>query len=313
MKSKFLGILMVVVLASILVFVSTKNHQIPKEEPVPSEDTFVQESVSEEIQAENTSIIDSVTEDSTTKQTISKQIKEIQEPTITKQPEPVVAESKDEEPQIIEEKKPAVTYTTQDIVKTWRPYVVRVTCIFLDANGNKKSYSDGSGLLSNNPSKDSIVVTNKHVFSPANMASSDYCEVYFPESKEVVKVEKKDRFVNGKGYDLGALVITQPSKYISELTKKQLTETKDCSLSSEATDSIVIIGYPKGASKEDVSYKEGQLVGYRDPYFISSATVAEGYSGGIAVSLKDNCFVGTVSAAYKEDLTKSLILDVNKF
>lgn len=312
MKSKILGIFVVVCFASILIFVFTKNHQAAPEESVPSEDTFVQESIAEEMQIENTDIPNPAVEDSTTKQTISKQAKETQEPITTKQLEPVV-ESKVEESIIVEEKKPIVTYTTQDIIKTWRPYVVRVTCIFLDANGSKKSYSDGSGLLSNNPSKGSIIVTNKHVFSPANMASSDYCEVYFPESKEVVKVDKKDRFVNGKGYDLGALVITQPSSYVSELTKAQLTNTKDCPANQDSTDNIIIVGYPKGSSKEDISYKEGQLVGYRNPYFISSATVVEGYSGGIAVSLKDNCFVGTVSAAYKEDMTKSLILDVNKF
>lgn len=209
---------------------------------------------------------------------------------------------------------PKENYKLEDVVKAWRPYTVRVTCITLDSNGNKKSYSDGSGFLTVDPAKGPTVFTNKHVFYTTNRASSDYCDVYFPESKEVVKVEKKDRYVSSKGYDRGTLVITQPSEYISTLVKNKNITVNDCvRANTESTDDIVIMGYPMGKPKDDISYAQGKIVGYQDRYFVSTATIVSGYSGGVAVSLKDNCYLGIPTYSQKDDLSKSLILDINKF
>jgi hypothetical protein len=207
----------------------------------------------------------------------------------------------------------SIVYNVQNVLNMWRPYVVRVTCIILDEHGNKKSFSDGSGFLSNDP-KGALIITNKHVFSPHNNSVTDYCDVYFPESKETVRIEKKDRYTNSKGHDLGALVVTNPSNHVSHLLRNDSTTSRNCiAVKPDSDDDLVIIGYPKGSSKTDISYEQGKLSGYIGSYFISTAKVTEGYSGGIAVSLKNNCFLGITSAAYKEDLTKSLILDVNQF
>lgn len=209
---------------------------------------------------------------------------------------------------------PKENYKLEDVVKAWRPYTVRVTCITLDSNGNKKSYSDGSGFLTIDPAKGPTIFTNKHVFYTTNGASSDYCDVYFPESKEVVKVEKKDRYVSSKGYDRGTLVITQPSEYVSNLVKNKKITVNDCiRANAESTDDIVIMGYPMGKPKDDISYAQGKIDGYQDKYFVSTATIVSGYSGGVAVSLKDNCYLGIPTYSQKDDLSKSLILDINKF
>lgn len=214
---------------------------------------------------------------------------------------------------------PAITplkenYKLEDVVKAWRPYTVRVTCITLDANGNKKSYSDGSGFLTVNPNRGPMVFTNKHVFYVKDGTLSDYCDVYFPESKEVIKIEKKNRFVSGKGQDRGALVIAQPSEYISNLVKNKKITVNDClRANADSTDEIVILGYPIGKPKDDISYAQGKIVGYQDKYFVSTATIVSGYSGGVAVSLKDNCYLGIPTYSQKDDLSKSLILDINKF
>lgn len=209
---------------------------------------------------------------------------------------------------------PKENYKLEDVVKAWRPYTVRVTCITLDSNGNKKSYSDGSGFLTVDPSKGPTIFTNKHVFYTTNGASSDYCDIYFPENKEVVKVEKKDRYVSSKGYDRGTLVITQPSEYVSNLVKNKKITVNDCiRANAESIDDIVIMGYPMGKPKDDISYAQGKIVGYQDKYFVSTATIVSGYSGGVALSLKDNCYLGIPTYSQKDDLSKSLILDINKF
>jgi hypothetical protein len=209
---------------------------------------------------------------------------------------------------------PKENYKLEDVIKEWRPFVVRVTCITLDSNGNKKSYSDGSGFLAYDPIKGPSVITNKHVFYVKDGISTNYCDIYFPENKEVVKVEKKDRSVSSKGHDRGNLVITQPSEYVSNLAKNPIAISRDCkNAKPDSTDDIVIMGYPIGKPKDDISYAQGKIVGYQDRYFVSTATIVSGYSGGVAVSLKDNCYLGIPTYSQKDDLSKSLILDINKF
>ncbi len=209
---------------------------------------------------------------------------------------------------------PKENYKLEDVIKEWRPFVVRVTCITLDSNGNKKSYSDGSGFLAYDPAKGPTVITNKHVFYVKDGISTNYCDIYFPENKEVVKVEKKDRSVSSKGHDRGNLVITQPSEYVSNLAKNPIAISRDCkNTKPDSTDDVVIMGYPMGRPKDDISYSQGKIVGYQEKYFVSTATIVSGYSGGVAVSLKDNCYLGIPTYAQKDDLSKSLILDINKF
>jgi hypothetical protein len=228
---------------------------------------------------------------------------------------PVVEEKievKEETPPFVEAVKE--NYKLEDVVKAWRPYVVRVTCIILDSNGNKKSYSDGSGFLTFNPAKGPTIFTNKHVFSLPDGTATNYCDVYFPDSKEVVRVDKKDRYISSKGYDKGSLLITQPSEYVSTLSKNTRFTINDCiKANQDSTDDIVIMGYPIGKPKDDISYSQGKIVGYNDHFFISTATLVNGYSGGVAVSLKDNCYLGIPTYSQKEDSSKSLILDINKF
>ncbi len=311
MKNKITGIILVVFCISAFIFYFLNKQPKTTEEIIPiNENVLTQESISNEEPFE----ADDLEED------VANQVAE--ENVIEIKPQisiPVVNESISLVETQVEDKKEEVKikevaqYNVQDVVKTWRPYVVRVTCIVLDENGNKKSYSDGSGFLSNDP-KGALIITNKHVFNPYNNPVTDYYDVYFPESKETVRIEKKDRYTNSKGHDLGALVITDPSSHISNLLRNDSITSRNCTaVKSDSDDSLVIIGYPKGSSKTDVSYEQGKLSGYIGSYFISTAKVTEGYSGGIAVSLKDNCFLGITSAAYKEDLTKSLILDVNQF
>lgn len=251
-------------------------------------------------------------------------------------------EPKKEEPKIVQKSKPAVSkklisekivptetspvvvpptpvvilqkenYKLEDVIKEWRPNTVRVTCITLDDQGNKKSYSDGSGLLTMDSSKNIFVLTNKHVFFVKG-ALSDYCDIYFPVNGEIYKVEKTERATSTDGKDLARLKILRPTEYIREVIRDS-SKKRDCkNTTPNSTDDLVILGYPQGKPKNDISYATGKIVGYLDNYFISSATITNGYSGGVAVSLKDNCLLGTPSASKKDDLTKSLILDINRF
>jgi hypothetical protein len=219
----------------------------------------------------------------------------------------------------VKTEQPVITvkenYKIEDVVKEWRPYVASIICITTDSQGIKKSYTLGSGLLSNDPVKGPSILTARHLFNLKDGTLTNYCEVQFPDNKsEVIKIEKKDRYVSNKGFDKGVLVITQPSEYIKNLIKNSETISRDCkNTKPDSTDDIIIMGYPFDKSRDDISYSIGKIVGYKNNYFVSSATLVEGYSGGVPVSLKDNCYLGIPSYITQADPTKSYIFDINKF
>lgn len=202
--------------------------------------------------------------------------------------------------------------TENEIINIWKPYTVRVTCISLDSNGNRKSYSDGSGLLSKTLKGAPVVITNKHVLYTKNNTLSSYCNVYLPTTKEIIKVLKKD-FSASKNKDIANLAIRKPTESITDLLKNDKQISNDCkNVKIDSTENIAILGYPIGSNKSEVSIVKGLITEYEDYFYVSSATIVSGYSGGVAISLKDNCYLGIPTYAKKDDLSKSLILDVNK-
>ncbi len=205
-----------------------------------------------------------------------------------------------------------VTLTEDEIINIWKPYTVRVTCITLDEYGNKKSYSDGSGLLSRSSKGTPLVVTNKHVLFTKNKKLSDYCNVYFPTTKEVIKVTSRDR-TGSKTKDIANLIIKKPTDSVTNLLKNDKLISKDCkNVKLDSSEKIAILGYPLGSNKSEVSVIKGTITNYEEYFYVSNATIVSGYSGGVAISLKDNCYLGIPTYVKKDDLSKSLILDVNK-
>ncbi len=56
---------------------------------------------------------------------------------------------------------------------------------------------------------------------------------------------------------------------------------------------------------------EGIISGFDENYFITSAKVEQGNSGGAAISLKNNCYLGTPTFSTKGNLESlARILDV---
>ena len=65
-----------------------------------------------------------------------------------------------------------------------------------------------------------------------------------------------------------------------------------CTRKPSVGDSVVILGYPSIGSRTSVTATEGIIAGYDGNYFITSAKVEQGNSGGAAILVKDNCLLG---------------------
>ena len=85
-----------------------------------------------------------------------------------------------------------------------------------------------------------------------------------------------------------------------------------CRVKAASGDRIVVLGYPAIGAKGDVTVTEGIISGYEEKFYITSAKIEQGVSGGVAVLVDKNCYLGIptfVRAGEVESLGR--ILDSN--
>lgn len=210
----------------------------------------------------------------------------------------------------------STTLTEEEVLSLWKPYVVKVTCVLLNKDGSKKSYSEGTGILGNYK-KGIQVLSNRYIYNVKGY-SANYCEVTIPTSKEVFKIDKKNWSINSQQERI-LFSIKQPSehlKWLMSLPDYKKTQI-DCKSKQILVGSdLAILGYPKGSDKSQASVIKGKVLSTSSStseYITSDIKMQEGLAGGVTISQSNNCYVGIATFAKKEDSTKSLILDVNKF
>ena len=88
---------------------------------------------------------------------------------------------------------------------------------------------------------------------------------------------------------MGYIYINNPSDYFKNLTQTSLLFVRKKPFLG---DEIVVLGYPSIGSRNGLTATEGIVSGFDGNYFITSAKVEQGNSGGAAILLKDNCLLG---------------------
>ena len=79
-------------------------------------------------------------------------------------------------------------------------------------------------------------------------------------------------------------------------------------------EAVVVLGYPGIGSDTDITATEGIISGYEDTYYVTSANIDHGNSGGAAILLKDNCFLGIPTYVESGELESlGRILDWNEY
>jgi hypothetical protein len=73
------------------------------------------------------------------------------------------------------------------------------------------------------------------------------------------------------------------------------------------------LGYPSIGAKESITATEGILSGFDEEYYTTSAKIEQGNSGGAAIHVKNDCFLGLptlVLAGRIESLARILPITV---
>ncbi len=184
------------------------------------------------------------------------------------------------------------------IIKRWRPLVAYIECDFKYTTGETYLVQSGSGtLFGYDSSNDIFVFTNKHVVTDSEGYTPDSCIVKLPDHDKFFNIPSgQDLFYRSKDYDFATIKISDPDDYVKNLvsaTKKSIACINKASLGS----SIVILGYPSIGSQTDITATEGIISGYDNNYYITSAKVEHGNSGGAAIlyTSTDSCDLGIPS------------------
>lgn len=228
------------------------------------------------------------------------------------------------------------------IIKEWTPKIARITCHFkLDPKfynffiKNGLDYSDqtlsGSGLLTQTETNNVIsidVITNKHVINGHNgFSTTDSCEIDFPNGHKYFtdindvyyqgKTAPRIEYISGVPYatsadsDSGWLRIKNYDSYIKELLGNGSATI--CKEFPQIGDGIVVLGYPGIGSGKGITATEGIISGIEQNFFVTSAKIEHGNSGGAAIFINKNCYFGIPTFAVSgkvESLAR--ILDIRK-
>jgi S1-C subfamily serine protease len=188
---------------------------------------------------------------------------------------------------ISEVEKNLSSLNIEPIVSSWRPRTAYLECSF------KSGKSSGSGVLMNfekGTGQVLGVLTNQHVLVVNNVVA-DSCTVTFPDYTDKITVNRSsgDIEVSSEGLDFGRLVIRNAP---ASLSLRAASKTNTCSAKPAVGSELVILGYPNIGTSGDITATEGIVSGTDGDFYITSAKIERGNSGGPAVLVKDNCLVG---------------------
>ena len=185
--------------------------------------------------------------------------------------------------------KTTTTANLSSIIKNWEGRVVHISCDFSMENSYLRYRSEGSGVILELGGISTQVLTNRHVLIPdSNLYHLDFCKIQLSESNNFL-IDVGDIRVSTSEYDWGILTI---NKQDSELQKIANSKISICENKPNLGDTVVVLGYPSIGSQNSVTATEGIISGFDGNYFITSAKVEQGNSGGAAILSKENCFLG---------------------
>jgi len=210
-----------------------------------------------------------------------------------------------------------------DIIAQWTQNIAYVVCKFTITNSqtitNLRKYGvdtapsvlAGSGFVysittKHSPTPAIAIITNRHVLNAHNgFSSPSFCEITLPGNHKYIVGEEDVyfqnengeggdvEFINGQPYvipitDAGWLWVKTPDSYIKDLAIKP----KLCDVLPRIGDDVVILGYPGIGADTGITATEGIVSGNEGKYFVTSAKVEHGNSGGAALYKDKNCYFG---------------------
>lgn len=184
--------------------------------------------------------------------------------------------------------------TISEIVNEWKPRASFIYCAWRNPVTKELTRGLGSGTLNYFNNTGFNIMTNKHVLFNDGL-NPLFCNVLFPFDKDFEVNFSSNNIIGGNDEDWGYIKLPDNDPFLSKFNKKGVNL---CNLDSvEIGDEIIILGFPTIGSNYGVTATNGIISGVEPNYFITSAKIDHGNSGGTAILLKDDCYLGIPSSA----------------
>jgi len=174
------------------------------------------------------------------------------------------------------------------LIEQWRSIIAYVECDFYYKGTDIKYLTAaGSGVLNKRDYKGyPILITNRHVVVDQEKYSPKVCRIKLPDRKDIISVPTENILESSKGYDVAKIWIGY-HPYSGDYYSFDI-----CTETPFIGEEIIILGYPAIGSSVGITATEGIISGYDGDYYITSAKVEHGNSGGAAILVSENCYLG---------------------
>ncbi len=163
----------------------------------------------------------------------------------------------------------------------WSPFVYRLTCSFKNGQDEDLETSKGSAVLEHTPVGVRLI-TNRHVLE-RDEARLTGCTLSTLDGDTEIDIRNSD-IVLSEDVDFGYARISDNLSAMFSFQK--------CAEKPHIGDPVLILGYPAIGAKESITATEGIISGFDEEYYTTSAKIERGNSGGAAVDIERNCFLG---------------------
>lgn len=166
-------------------------------------------------------------------------------------------------------------------IAAWSPFVYTLACRF-SLSGGGSDTDRGSATLERTSSGVRLI-TNKHVIERTDSAKLEECTLSKPDTDTEIEV------------DAGSFVKNEDADYAYAFLSTgadAMLFSQRCAQKPAIGDTVLILGYPGIGAKESITATEGIISGFDEDYYTTSAKIEKGNSGGAAVDVKRNCFLG---------------------
>ncbi len=190
------------------------------------------------------------------------------------------------------------------IIAEWQNRVARVECTWSYPNGKTIQTGQGSGTLVNVTDIGLVLVTNQHVVLGDDNGPyvANWCVigVYGEGARVISYTSTNDPFVLGggndwayiklgPGYNLPGDPVNTDEGSFDTTASKHLSV---CSDDAAIGDKLVVLGYPAIGTQGGITATEGIVSGIESDYYVTSAKIDHGNSGGVGILVKDDCYLG---------------------
>jgi hypothetical protein len=183
------------------------------------------------------------------------------------------------------------------IITEWRTRTAFLVCNGIDSATGQAYSQTATAYIHRFANGNVRAITNKHAVTDSygNLVSG--CEIQIPTDPVSIFVTFKDMISHpDPTIDASEIALDNNDKYISSMTKKKVC-FQQSDVKVNVGDQVVILGYPAIGSQTDITATEGIISGYNYPYYITSAKIDHGNSGGLAILVKGDCYLGIPSGA----------------